>query len=300
MSREYGARCLAVALVAIAASCNERALLRTTTERVAVPPSNATTLPPPGALRFFLRKDALYVDGSEVPIVRRATDRTVGFFADDERRRWPGDLELPALGMVADSFVARHAWPAALLEIDGGATYREAAGLISTVARHGMDVWLAVDHRGERRAISIPLQMRGKLGAPITAPCLLVTMDEGEIRMGTADVIPAHSLLHTEPPGLGCDCDNPASPFVRTIARGCLHFGAGPAIAALDGAYDVEGFIRCGAAINHFADGALGQRIVVPQAATPFRALIAMHDALLDDNETRGGFVLMAPPTPAP
>ena len=69
---------------------------------------------------------------------------------------------------------------------------------------------------------------------------------------------------------------------------------------AVDGDYDLAGVIRCGAAINHFADGALGARIVVPQAATPFRAVIAMFDALRSDDETRGGLVLMAPPTPAP
>jgi hypothetical protein len=286
-----------IALLAVVNACNERALLRTKTEQIDVPPSIATTLAPLDAVRFFLRKDALFVDGSDIPIVRRASNRASGFFVDDERRRWPGDLELPALGMVTDARNAQGA-SAAVLELDGEATYREVAGLISTIGRHGLAVWLAVDHSGERRAIPIVLHFRRAHGAPISPSCLLVTMEDGEIMMGTADHIPGHTLLHTEPHALGHE--HGASPFERTIERGCAGFGSGPAVAPVDGDYDLAGLVRCGTAINHWPNGALGMRVLVPQAATPYRTVMAMFEAFRGDATGRGEFFLMAPPSPAP
>ena len=284
-----------VVVFAMTTGCNERALVREPPVRL--PRSTATTTAPLDAVRFMLRGDALYVEGSGVPVVHRANDHATGFLPSEERHRTLEDLELPALGMLLDAR-REEGSRSALLEIDPDATYREVAALISTVSRHEFAGWLAVVTENGPRAIRL-WQRSWRCGYVVScAPSLLLAAKHGEFTVMKSDIDPRPLLR------FGALGTEEVADFVegerRSFAVGCSDFGEGPTVPRSSDGYDFPALARCISAISSRTPSnqlGLGGARITAAPSTPYRVIVAMLDLFQPVDARIAGFVLM-PPAP--
>lgn len=232
---------------------------------VELPGSTSRAHAPAGALRVALNRQALLVEGAELPIADRPSVGRRGFDVRYKALGNPEGIEIAPLRRVLASIAAesKGGQPGPLLlGLDFNVTYRTFTEVMYTVmAAKYADLWLAVDTGDGERAIAVPAPRQ---------------VGPGEMRLSTDFTV----IVGQD--GFYVKADK------RALRSGCDDAGTGAVTVPKRGGYDYLGLTACAAKLKKGALVPAGSTAVLLTAGPDIELQVVVRamDALRADDAT--------------